>query len=399
MLLAEASPPDRPSIAVLPFQNMSADPEQEYFVDGVVEDIITGLSRLRWMSVIARNSTFVYKGRAVDVKQVGRELGVRYVLEGSLRKAGNRVRITAQLIEAESGAHVWAERYDRALDDIFALQDEITISAVAAIEPTLRAAEIERVKRKRPENLDAYDLVMRALPHVGAGMPEEARVAATLLERALALEPEYALAHGYLAWCNEILFMRGDYDPEVGAAAVRHGRAAIAYGSDDATALALGAFALGMVGHDRPTAIDAFEAALALSPSCSPALMFGSVLMGWANEPERAIEWGDRAVQLSPFDRHIYSAHIGRGVGYFALGRNEEAANAGRNAVRANPGFSVGYMVLVAALGRLPEARVAAAQLLALRPGFKSDIASRGAGSPEALATPFTAALQAAGLP
>ena len=157
--------PDRPSIAVLPFQNMSGDPEQEYFADGIVEDIITGLSRIKWLFVIARNSSFVYKGRAVDVKQVGRELGVRYVLEGSLRKAGNRVRVTAQLIEAESGAHVWAERYDRALDDIFELQDEMTLSVVGAIEPSLRQAEIERAKRKRPENLDAYDLYLRALPH------------------------------------------------------------------------------------------------------------------------------------------------------------------------------------------------------------------------------------------
>jgi adenylate cyclase len=233
-------------------------------------------------------------------------------------------------------------------------------------------------------------------------MPEEARIAAPLLERALALEPEYALAHGYLAWCNEILFMRGGFDPEVAAAAVRHGRAAIAYGSDDAMALALGAFALGMVGHDRPTAIDAFEAALALSPSCSPALMFGSVSMGWANEPERAIEWGDRAVQLSPFDRHTYGAHIGRSVGYFALGRYEEAANAGRNAIRANPGLSVEYTVLVAALaalGRLPEARVAAAQNLALNPAFTTDFVNRAVAVPEALATPFIAALQAAGLP
>ena len=151
--------PDKPSIAVLPFQNMSGDPEQEYFADGMVEDIITDLSRIKWLFVIARNSSFVYKGSAVDVKQVGRELGVRYVLEGSVRKAGNRVRITAQLIEAESGAHVWAERYDRALDDIFAVQDEMTLSVVGAIEPSLRQAEIERVKRKRPENLDAYDLV------------------------------------------------------------------------------------------------------------------------------------------------------------------------------------------------------------------------------------------------
>src|SRR5437660_1683965 len=182
---------DRPSIGVLPFDNMSADPEQEYFVDGIVEDIITGLSRIKWLLVIARNSTFVYKGRAVDVKQAGRELGVRYVLEGSLRKAGNRVRITAQLIEAETGTHVWAERYDRPLGDIFELQDELTLNVVGAIEPNLRQAEIERARRKRPENLDAYDLYLRAQPFAQVAMPGDAGKALALLDQALLLEPEY----------------------------------------------------------------------------------------------------------------------------------------------------------------------------------------------------------------
>src|SRR5208282_126579 len=210
--LAPAQPalplPDKPSIAVLPFANMSGDPEQEYFVDGMVEEIITALSRIRWLFVIARNSTFTYKGQAVDVKQVGRELGVRYVLEGSVRKAAGRVRITTQLIEAETRTHIWAQRYDRAIDDIFAMQDDITTSTIAAIEPTLRQAEIERAKRKRPENLDAYDLVLRATPFVDTFMPEEALKALPFLERALALEPDYALAHGQTALCHEILYVR-----------------------------------------------------------------------------------------------------------------------------------------------------------------------------------------------
>jgi adenylate cyclase len=174
---------EKPSIAVLPFQNMSGDAEQEYFVDGIVEDIITGLSRIKWLYVIARNSTFVYKGRAVDVKQAGRELGVRYVLEGSLRKAGNRVRVTAQLIEAETGSHVWAERYDRPIGDIFDLQDELTLNVIGAIEPSLRQAEIERAKRKRPENLDAYDLYLRALPFAQVAMPGDAGKALCCLTR------------------------------------------------------------------------------------------------------------------------------------------------------------------------------------------------------------------------
>ena len=189
---AQAAPPklalpDKPSIAVLPFANLSGDPEQEYFADGVVEEIITGLSRIKWLFVIARNSSFTYKGRAVDVKQVGRELGVRYVVEGSVRKAGDRVRVSAQLAVAETGVHLWAERYDRLLEDIFALQDEITLSVVGAIEPSLRDAEIERVKRKRPDSLDAYDLMLRAIPHAYVATPEGAAKAAPLLERALTL--------------------------------------------------------------------------------------------------------------------------------------------------------------------------------------------------------------------
>ena len=194
-----ATLPDRPSIAVLPFANLSGDPEQEYFVDGVVEDIITGLSRIKWLFVIARNSSFAYKGKSPDIRQVGRELGVRYVLEGSLRKLGPRVRITAQLIDASSAAHVWAERYDRPIGDIFELQDEITLNVVGAIEPSLRQAEIERAKRKRPDSLDAYDLYLRAMPLAATAMPEDADKALQLLERAVALDPEYAVAHALIA--------------------------------------------------------------------------------------------------------------------------------------------------------------------------------------------------------
>jgi adenylate cyclase len=394
--------PDRPSIAVLPFQNLSADSEQEYFADGIVEDIITGLSRIRWLLVIARNSSFTYKGQAVDVKRVGRELGVRYVLGGSVRKFGKRVRVTAQLVEAETGTHLWAERYDRSLDDIFALQDEITLSTVGGIEPSLRAAEIERIKRKRPENLDAYDLVLRALPHVNAAMPEEARIAMPLLERALALEPEYGLAHGYLAWCFQVLFVRGGLDPEMAAAAVCHAHAAITHSRDDATALGLAGFVIAIVEHDRRTAIEAFEAALALSPSCSIVLILGSLAMGWANEAERALEWGERAIRLSPFDPLIYAAHIGLAVGHFAKDRYEEAMNAARRAVKSNPGFSGAHWVLAASLaglGRIPEAKLATAQVLALSPSFTTAGTCACIGVPAALAAPFTKACHAAGLP
>jgi adenylate cyclase len=395
--------PDKPSIAVLPFQNMSGDPEQEYFADGMVEEIITALSRIRWLFVIARNSSFTYKGKAVDVKQVGRELGVRYVLEGSVRKAGNRVRITVQLIEVETGTHVWAERYDRSLDDIFALQDEITLSTVGAIEPSLRAAEIERVKRKRPENLDAYDLVLRALPHAFAAMPEGGLKAVPLLERALALEPDYGLAHGLLALCFEVLFARGGFvDRETGAAAVRHAHAAITHGRDDATALGLAAFVIALVEHDPPAAIEAFETALALSPSCSLAFMLGSTAMGLAGEAERAVAWGEQAVRLSPFDWWIFGAHDGISLGHFINRRYEDAAIAARRAIQSNPGFSLPPMLLAASLaglGRIAEANVAASRVLELLPNFTIGGFCAGFSIPAALAVPLTEACQAAGLP
>jgi hypothetical protein len=194
-------------------------------------------------------------------------LGVRYVLEGSVRKAANRVRITGQLVEAESGRHIWAERYDRALDDVFALQDEMTLSVVGAIEPSLRQAEIARVKRKRPEHLDAYDLVLRAMPLALTAMPEGALQALQLLERALALEPDYALAHGYAGYCHEVLFVRGAKREENRHGAIRHAHMALTHGRDDAMALTLAGFNIGIIEHNRVVAREAFETAIALSPS------------------------------------------------------------------------------------------------------------------------------------
>jgi adenylate cyclase len=305
---------DRPSIAVLPFTNMSGDPEQEYFVDGIVEDIITGLSRIKWLFVVARNSTFVYKGRAVDLKQVGRELGVRYVLEGSLRKAGNRVRITGQLIEAASGTHVWAERYDGALDDIFELQDEITLSVVGAIEPRLRQAEIERARRKRPENLDAYDLYLRALAYTHAGMPGEADKALPLLHQALALQPDFAAAHAAAAFAYENRYMRGGMNEADKAATLRHARAAIEAGPDDARTLATAGFAIGLVAHDYDTAMNAIDRALELTSTSAWALGSGAVILGHAGQTARAIEYAERALRISPFDRDIFHPYIGLAI-------------------------------------------------------------------------------------
>jgi len=394
--------PDRPSIAVLPFQNMSGDSEQDYFADGMVEDIITSLSRLKWLFVIARNSSFIYKGRAVDVKQVGRELGVRYVLEGSVRKAASRLRVTGQVIEAETGHHVWAERYDRTLDDIFALQDELTISVVAAIEPSLRQAEIERVKRKRPENLDAYDLVLRAMPDVYPGIPERARKALPLLESALGLEPDYALAHGFASWCHEILFVRGGAHEEDRLGAVRHAHAAIENGRDDAVALALGGFSLGMVAHDREAARRAFDAALALSPSCSMAYAFGSVVAAIGGDADRGIEWGEHALRLSPIDPMRFGACLAITYGHVQRGENEAAAEAASKCFQANPNWSFAHMLLAtthARLGRLDAAREAARRVLELEPAFTIGGLCRTVGLHPSLAAPVSDALRQAGLP
>jgi adenylate cyclase len=394
--------PDKPSIVVLPFQNMSGDPGQEYFTDGMVEDITTGLSRFKWLFVIARNSAFTYKGRAIDVNKVGRELGVRYVLEGSVRKAAGRVRITAQLIEAETRKHIWAERYDRAIDDIFALQDEITISTVAAIEPSLRQAEIERAKRKRPEHLGAYDLVLRAIPLLDTLMPDEALRAIPVLEQALSLEPDYAVAHGYAAMCHEILYVRAGRQEENRVKSVRHGQAAISLGQDDAVALTWGGNAIGMVEHDRVLAQDAFEAALAISPSTAAAYMWGALNLGWAGEAERAIEWGEHGIRLSPFDPSMIASLHGMFLGHFFRRRYDEAATAARRAIRSKPGFSISHMMHAAALsrlGRVDEARAAAGRVLELQPNFSSSGQVIAVGAIPSLAEPLVEAMRAAGLP
>jgi TolB-like protein/class 3 adenylate cyclase len=394
--------PAKPSIAVLPFQNMSGDPEQDYFADGMVEDIITGLSRIKWLFVIARNSCFTYKGRTVDVKQVGRELGVRYVLEGSVRKVGSRVRITCQLIEGETGAHIWAERYDRPLDDIFALQDEITLSVVGAIEPNLRLAEVERAKRKRPDSLDAYDLVLQALPDVYSRMPEQSQRALRLLARALELDPTYALAHACAAQCNHAIFLRGGQNIENRKAAVRHAQAALAYGQDDALALTLAGFSIGMEGHDRAAAFAAFEASLAVSPSSALSFMQGSVIHALAGDAERAIEWSEKGLRLSPLDPWRSSAFLALALAKFHLGQDQEAAADARKSVQSSPGFSIPYVALAAALsrlGRLEEAKTVAARVLELQPEFRYSRFLAAANCETKLAAALSEALRPTGLP
>jgi len=395
--------PARPSIAVLPFANMSGDPDQDYFADGMVEDIITGLSRIRWLFVIARNSSFTYKGRAVDVKQVGRELGARYVLEGSVRKVGARVRITGQLVDAVDGNHIWAERYDRELTDVFALQDEITISVIGAIEPNLRRAEIERVKRKRPDSLDAYDLLLRALPELYTFVHQGAAKGLPLLDQALAIEPTYALAHGFAAWAHQTLFLRGGLHAESRENAIRHAHAAIEYGSGDAIALALAGFTIGMIEHDRRLADEAFAQALALSPSCAFVYILGSVPVVYGGDVERAIAWSEQAMRLSPLD--AMSGGVPQsviGAAHFLAGRYEQAVMSFRRSVELNPRFSIPYGWMAASfvrLGRIDEAKAAATQHLSLDPHFSISRWSAAVGLAPQVVDDITDAMRMAGLP
>jgi len=394
--------PEKPSVAVLPFSNLSGDPEQDYFAEGMVDDIVTGLARVKWLFVIARNSTLPYKGRAVDVKQIGRELGVRYVLEGSVRKAGDSVRVTGQMIDASTGAHVWAERYDRSSKDIFALQDEIALSAVGAIAPSVRKAEIERVRRKRPDSLDAYDLVLQAQPDVDSGMPEQVTRALALLERAIALDPTYALAHGNTAMCHHCLFLRAGLLEVHRAASIRHARLAIVHGQDDALALTWAGFSLGMDGHDRAAAFTALEAALAISPSSALTYILGSVILGWGGEAERAIEWSERGLRLSPFDSWSWAAFDAQAMSHLLRGRYEEACRAAYKSVQANSAHSITYVQLAASLaklGRLDEAKAAAARVLELQPTFRYSRQFTGVNCAPALAEELGEALRAAGLP
>ena len=305
--------PEKPSIAVLPFQNMSGDPEQEYFADGMVEDLITGLSRIKWLFVIARNSSFVYKGKAVDIRQVGRELGVRYVLEGGVRKAANRLRITAQLIEAETGTHLWADRFDGGLEDVFDLQDQITDRVIGIVEPSLQKSEIERSRRKHPDNLDAYDLYLRALPHMEFIRPADARIAAGFLEDAINLDPNLAAAHARLAHCHEICFLNDGFDEEERSAGIRHARATIASGVDDATALAIAAFVINNLGKDHAAAMNTIERALSLNASCAQAHYYGALVHALSGNPTTAASHASRALRLSPFDPSAYIAHFAEG--------------------------------------------------------------------------------------
>ncbi len=390
------------SIAVLPFDNLSGDSEQDYFADGIVVEIITGLSRIKWLFVISHNSSFIYKGKPIDVKAVGRNLGVRYVLRGSVRRSGNQVRVTGQLIETETAAHVWADRYDGTVGDIFALQDEMTMSVIGGVEPSLRKAEVERVRRKRPDNLDAYDLFLRALPLATTAISEDADKALHFLNEALGLEPNYAAVHGLLAWCHEQRYLRGGLHADARHEALVHANAAIETGSDDAMALAMGGFVVGILERDYGTGLEAINRSLALSPSSALTFGFSSIIRAYMGEHSTAIEHAKRGIRLSPYDPLIYLPYVGLAIAHFFAGDFVESANAASRASAANPRFSVPRCLRTAALarlGRLDEARAMAAVLLELQPGFTiSGLIAGKSTTPQRLGI-WAEALDQAGLP
>jgi TolB-like protein len=354
---------------------MSGDPEQEYFADGMVEDIITALSRFSQLFVIARNSSFTYKGRAVDVRQVAKELDVRFVLEGSVRKSGGRVRITGQLIDAATGAHLWADRFDGGLEDVFDLQDKITTNVVGAIEPALRKVEIERARRRPVENLDAYDLYLRALPHLYAFRPDENLAALDLLGKAIDLDPTYAVALAFAAWCLEQRLTRGwppagQDDPETAIALARR---AIAAGSDDAMALVAAGFVLVMVARDYDTGLDAVRRALKLNPGAGFVVFLSSAALVFGGSPEDALVHAERSMVLSPMDPGFFMFLTVTGIAYLFSGRPDQALELAKRSVALYPDWDTTYWVLVPAyiqLDRLADARAALAKLISLSPGL-----------------------------
>jgi TolB-like protein len=368
--------PNKPSIAVLPFQNLSADPEQEYFADGVVEDITMALSRFPWLFVIARNSSFTYKGRAVDVKQVGRELGVRYVLEGSVRKAGNRMRIAGQLIDAETGAHLWADRFEGALEDMFDLQDHVTSSVVGAIAPKLQREEIKRARRKPTENLDAYDYYLRGLAKAGWWTKDANREALQLFCKAIEVDPGLACAYGMAAWCYVLRKARGWMTDHVqeSAEATRLARKAVYMGGDDPVALCMGAYALAFVAHEFDDAAAFMDRGLAVNPNFAQGWRFSAWLMVWRGQPDLALEHVAHAMRLSPLDRSMYAMHGAMAYAHFLASRYDMASSFAEKSMRENPNFLLAIRISAASnalAGRLEPAREGIARALECNPDLR----------------------------
>jgi len=364
--------PDKPSIAVLPFANLSGDPEQEYFADGMVEEIITALSRIRWLFVIARNSSFTYKGQAVDVKQVGRELGARDVLEGSVRKAGGRVRITAQLIDAKSAAHLWADRFDGALEDVFELQDQVAVSVAGVVEPALQAAEMRRAASRPTQDLTAYDLYLRALAAFFPITKERIFKALELLEQAIAIDRHYGPALAWAAVCHLRLVADGWADaPETNRLkGIALARQALGTGENDPQILANAAFVLAWFGEDIRAMIGLVDRALTLNPSIAHGWYLSGLLRAWAGYSDLAIQHVETSLRLSPREQ-TGQPIFAMGAAHFFNRRFDEAVPKLLLSIQDHPGYPNAYRFLAACyahMGRLDEARTIVTRLRAITP-------------------------------
>ena len=380
-----ALPPDeitrKPSIAVLPFTNMSGDPEQEYFADGVVEDIITALSRIRWLFVIARNSSFAYKGKSPDIRQVGRELGVRYILEGSIRKVGKRVRVAAQLIEAASGAHLWAERYETDVSDIFEIQDQVSSSVAGIIEPLLRGVEITRAARKPTNSIDVYDLFLRGLAEYHRHSREGYTSALTWLHQALAIDSTYSAALALAAICYQHLQRQGWMQniPEETAEAILLARRAAEYGAHDATALASASLVLCYLAHDAQIARSLADRAIELNPNLAAAWFAAGFARTYLGDATPALEQLARAKQLSPLDPWMHWFLSFQAFNHFFLGHDDEAAYLADQSLLHQANHIGALLIKVfsnAHLGRMVLAQEVAQQVLRQRPEYSIAIYS-----------------------
>jgi adenylate cyclase len=401
---AESPPrlPDRPSIAVLPFQNMSGDPEQEYFADGMVEEIITALSRFKWLFVIARNSSFTFKGKAIDIKEVGRRLGVRYVLEGSVRKASGKVRITAQLIDVATEAHIWADRFERDLTDVFAPQDEVTVAVVSAIQPKLLQTEIAIATRRRSENLSAYDLFLRAMQQFYLTTREGDAEAIRLAHLVLELDPRFGIAAAVSGICHMRNVVLGHaIDPQFDRKeAVRLIRLALSVEDDDPDKLAMSAITSAFMVGDRESEIEMADRAVALNANSYWTWHSRGWVYQTAGLQEEAVRSFERAIRMSPVDPLLHRSLTGMAYAFIELRRFDETIAAAKRALRQKPSYSVAYGCLASAfahLGRDDEAREAAKRVLEFEPGFS--VSGAVARSGRSLAQVQIEGLRKAGLP
>jgi adenylate cyclase len=371
-----AAPPERPGLVVLPFQNLGGDAEAEFFLDSVAEDLITELARGRWFSVVARNTSFSYKSKGADSKLLARELGVRYVVEGSLRKAGNRVRISCQLVEAASGEHLWAERFDGTLEDSFDLQDQITESLIGSVGPVLRGAEFERARRKPEASQDVYDLVCRAIPSAFAETAEANQEALRLLGLALEMDPDYPTANALAAWCRQqrhLMEWPGGEDDDR-EAAKRLARVAIDGGGDVPLALALAGAVRAALTRDHDSALAAVDRATMINPKSAIVLGFDALTRCLCGAYDKAIEHAERALRLSPMEPLVYHAAVALGLACLFTGRNKEAVTHAHKAIEGNRNFAFPYCVLAlgcARLGQREEAAQAIRRLIGAMPTFR----------------------------